>query len=249
MNQSMQNDAGQAAGDDPFIVLQGAVKVSGVRLAKILQEAGIETCELTDECDIGQVLQSLSTPPDLLILSLADLQEESLASLHASQTATRGRTIPILGIATPNELGSDLRALRAHGVVGVLDSRTTPNNALDRVVRHIGPDRRGSERVPCIFPVIVSLDEGRGRREFALDLSNTGLRLTSATQLELNSDIQLRFRLPLVRSRPIETSARVVRVGEKRNTWGRFEIGVFLTDLEPSEHAAIESEVERLLGN
>ena len=249
MREAMHPEAEASANEDTFIVLQGAVRIGGVRLAKLLQEAGLETCELEDDCDVGQVLQSLSTPPDLLILALADLCEDSLASLHASQTATRGRTIPILGVATPNELGSDLRALRAHGLVGVIDSRTTPNNAIDRIVRHIGPNRRGSERAPCIFPVIVSIDETRGRREFALDLSTTGIRLTSATLLELNSDVQLRFRLPLVRTRPIETTARVVRLCEKRNTWGRFEVGVFLNGLEPSEHAAIESEVERLLGS
>jgi c-di-GMP-binding flagellar brake protein YcgR len=101
--------------------------------------------------------------------------------------------------------------------------------------------------VSCTFPVGVTVGRIRRRREFSLNLSATGMRITSGLPIELNARIALRFRLPMVARRAIEAEARVVHRTTHRNTWGRWEIGVFFFAIEEPDREIVGQEVIRLL--
>lgn len=247
MNEETVSSAPQL-GRAPTILLVGSISVGGVHLAKVLRDAELATVELEEEEDIGEFIESLPAPPDLLILPLRGLDEEGLKSLREARRTERSRSIAVLGVVSMGDVGLDLRLLRAHGVVGVLDVRQGPGIALDRIVRLLGPlCNRGSERARCLFPVGVRAAEGHYRREFALNISATGMRMTSREALDVNTDVALRFRLPMISAQRIEANARVVHRSSYRNSWGRYEVGIFFYPLEPMDRETVEREVERLL--
>jgi len=247
----MSEEASSSAADlgrAPVLLLVGRISVGGVPLAKVLRDANLAPVELEEEEDVGAFIESLPAPPDLLILPLRSLDDEGLKTLRESRRTERGRSISVLGVVSMGEVGLDLRLLRAHGVVGVLDLRQGPGIALDRIVRLLGPlCNRGSERARCLFPVGVRADDGTHRREFALNVSATGMLMTSRGALEVNTDVALRFRLPMISPQRIEANARVVHCSSYRNSWGRWELGLFFYPLEPADRETIEREVERLL--
>lgn len=232
----------------PVIVVIGPIAVGGVRLVKLLRDASLSPIEVDEDEDLAAFVGSLPRSPDLLILPLRGFDDEELKALREARRTQRGREIPILGVVAIGELALDLRILRAHGVVGLLDERQGPGAALDRVLRLVGPlCNRGSERAQCLFPVGVRVGEGPRHGEFALNVSATGIRITSREPLEVNTDVRLRFRLPVISDRRIEARARVVHRSEHRNSWGRYEAGLFFYPLDAEDRAVVEREVDRLL--
>lgn len=238
---------GNGADSNPTLLLVGPVVVGGARLSKVLSDAGLSSIEIEEDGGVSAFLSCLPVPPDLLILPLAPVDDGGIKILREIRQTERGRRVPVLGVVAMGA-GLDLRTLRAHGVVGVIDERQAPGVALDRIVRMLGPlCHRGSERASCLFPVGVRLDDGPRRREFAVNLSATGMRMTSRLPLEPNTDVSLRFRLPMTSDRTIEAKARVVHRLNRRNSWGRYEVGLFFYPLGEDYREILTQEVDRLL--
>ena len=63
-----------------------------------------------------------------------------------------------------------------------------------------------------------------------------------------NSELELRFRLPMVADDTVVATARVVHQSKHRNSWARFEVGVFFYPMPDRHTEIVESEIERLLG-
>jgi hypothetical protein len=121
---------------------------------------------------------------------------------------------------------------------------------VQRIDQILGPieNRRFCDRVRCFLPVQVE-EEGHSREEYALDLSASGTRLTTIDSLDPNTDLQFRFRLPMVSRDLVEASGRVVHQRSKRNSAGRYEVGIFFYPLEPGAQSVIECELARLLSD
>lgn len=239
---------GEKLDSNPTLLIVEPVVVGGARLSKVLRDAGLAPIELEQREGVGEFLSCLPVPPDLLILPLGKADADGVKLLREVRQTERGRRLPVLGVVSIGEVGLDLRVLRAHGVVGVIDDRQTAGVALDRILRLLGPlCQRGSERASCLFPVGVRLDKGPRRREFAVNLSTTGMRMTTRVPLEPNTDIGLRFRLPVTSNRTIEAQARVVHRLSRLNSWGRYEVGLFFYPLDDACLEALAREVDRLL--
>ena len=205
----------------------------GRAFAEILRDAG--------HCVVQGPLEgdgtSTSGCPQVLVMRIEAEDPACLDLIRSLRSSPRARAVPILGVTTFDKMSLDLQELRSHGVVGLVDARSPADHALQRIAQIVRP--RGLRRD-------VERDGGRVR-EYALDLSVTGLRLTSEQALEENTDLQLRFSLPMVSDETIETAARLVRRDARRSSSGRYEVGVFFYPLEPRYVDVLRQEVERLL--
>ncbi len=139
-------------------------------------------------------------------------------------------------------------ALRSLGIVG-LTSGAADHEAVTRCVdQAVGSSwsDRGCERADCFIPVEVK--RGRFRfQEYVLNLSASGIRLTSVDRPKLDTDLQVSFRLPMSSGDPIRARGRVVHQMSKRNSAGRYEVGVFFDPIDPQYRKMISREVDRLL--
>lgn len=223
---------------------------SDSHLSEILSAAGFHVSCRTR----GQVARdwaaSWAEVPDLIIVSLVAEETRSMETLRELRASRRARLVPILAVTPFQKIGFDLQTLRAHGVVGLVDTRARAGDVLHRVEHTVRPAgrRRVFERVNCFFPVEVAR-EGLVRGEFALDLSAGGMRLTSAERLGENTDMLLRFALPMVAEDVIEARARLVHVSRKKNSCARHEIGVFFYPMRSRFQEIISLEVARLLSD
>ncbi len=105
---------------------------------------------------------------------------------------------------------------------------------------------RGCERADCFIPVEVKRGQFRFQ-EYVLNLSAGGIRLTSVDRPKLDTDLQVSFRLPMSSGDPIRARGRVVHQMSKRNSAGRYEVGVFFDPIDPQYRRMISREVDRLL--
>lgn len=223
---------------------------SGSQLSEILSAAGFQVFARASREALLEWAAGWAEAPDLVIMSLAPEEGRGLETLRELRASRRARLVPILAVTPFREIGFDLQILRAHGVVGLVDARARAGDVLHRVERMVRPSgrRRFFERVSCFFPVEVAR-EGLIHSEFALDLSGGGMRLTSAEPLVENTDMTLRFALPMVAEEVIETGARPVHVAKKKNSCVRHEIGVFFYPMKPRFLEIVTQEVARLLSN
>lgn len=235
--------------DGPLLFATTDVLVGEQTLSEITQSR-YRLVLAADHTPVGDQVVDLPTAPDLLIVPISNDQEALRTLLCSLRTSVRGRQIPILGVADFAELEVDLAVLRAHGVVGLVDCRTTRETFVERLERLVESSRRSgrvADRVDCFLPVRLECD-GMNSEEYALNVSISGMRLTSSALLELNSDLSLVFRMPLIESREIRVAARLVRNLPQRNSAGRYEIGVFYYPFADADVDLIECEVTRLLG-
>ena len=231
-----------------LVLLADDLTFAGARLSELLEEAGYETVTPTGDVSLASFVSSLEEIPDLMIVQLYGWDPSGLQRVREARAAPRARLVPILAVTTFEQLDFDLQTFRSHGVVGLIDARADPAVVRQRVEQIAGPTgcRRRCERAPCLFPVELKR-EGIATQEWALNLSASGMRLTYADELEPNTDVRLRFRLLMVAEQVIEADARLVHHSRLRNSWGRFEIGVFLYPLPFQQRRIIEREVARLL--
>jgi hypothetical protein len=235
--------------DQPLLFATTDVSVGEQKLTEITQSR-YRLVLAAESTPIGDQVLGLQTAPDLFIVSIPNDERALRTTLCALRSTVRGRKIPILGIADFAELDIDLAVLRAYGVVGLVDCRTKPESLierLERLVRGKPQSGRVADRVDCFLPVLLECN-GRESEEHALNLSISGMRLTSTESLDLNSDLQLSFQLPLIAKREVRAAARVVRKLPLLNTAGRHEIGLFYYPLADVDSDLIELEVTRLLG-
>lgn len=171
-----------------------------------------------------------------------------MKEIRELRSSSRNRQIPILGVTSFAKNGLDIPTLRAHGVVGVIDRTSEPEAVIRRIDSMVGPlaCSRLTERVPCFLPVEI-MGDSCPKREYALNLSASGIRLTIENPVELNTNLALRFRLPMVSENLINASGRVVHRLPKQNSAGCYEVGVFFYPMPPFSRDVITKEVERLL--
>lgn len=235
--------------EKPLVWLLGDCHLAQGSLSRILEDGDCCVATVSSE-ELPRVTSESSTArlPDLIVLPFAAAEEEVLAEVRRIRATARARSIPILGIAGLRRLDLDIPSLRAHGIVGLIDERSGSEHALERINQIVRPfrSRRACERVPCFLPLEVERD-GRWCREYALNLSLTGMRMTSSVPVEPNTDVAFRTALPLVGEGPVEGRARVVYRAPKRNSAGLFEAGAFFYPMEPEARRLVESELVRLL--
>lgn len=219
---------------------------AGHPLSRILDEPGFDL--VTPSCHRAPWAEAGTA--DLVILSFDYSDASALDRLREIRRSCRARQVPILGVTSFGPLALDIQVLRSHGVVGLIDRNALPETVVDRVYQILGPtgSRRVSERVVCFFPVDVERG-GILSQEYALSLSASGMRLSSVEPLEPNTDLQLRFRLPMIDAQLIDAEGRVVHRLSKLNSAGRHEVGVFFYPLDPSHRMIIKREVDRLLSD
>ncbi|MGI9432351.1 MAG: PilZ domain-containing protein [Myxococcota bacterium] len=235
--------------DSPLLFATTDVLVGVETLSEIAQSR-YRLVIAADHSPVGDQVEGLPAAPDLLIVPISNDEEALHALLCSLRASVRGRQIPILGVADFAELEVDLAMLRAHGVVGLVDCRTTRETFVERLERLMDRSARSgrvADRVDCFLPVRLECN-GTSSEEYALNVSISGMRLTSSSLLELNSDLSLVFRMPLVESREIRVAARLVRRLPQRNSAGLHEIGVFYYPLADADVDLIEREVTRLMG-
>lgn len=219
----------------------------GRSLSEILLGAG-HRVQMAAICEGAP--DELAEPPQLLVIPIEAEDAECLVLIRSIRSSPRARAIPILGITSFEGMSLDLQTLRSHGVVGLVDSGSSADQVLERIrrlVRHPGA-RRACERVGCFFPVMLE-HEGRQAQEYALDLSTSGLRLTSQWALEENTDLELHFSLPMIAEDEIHTTCRLARKSVRLNSCGRYEVGVFFYPLVPRFREILGQEVARLLSS
>lgn len=230
------------------ILLEEDFEFSGIPLSRILDESKCELIKYDQHRPLDRVIDELEFPPDLLIASMDCTKPTMLEEIRKVRALMRGRRVPILGVTTFTEHVMDIAVLRANGVVGLIDRQAEHwmiTRRIDMILE--GPEQNQLwERVPCFLPVEIA-ETASPNREYALDLSASGIRLTTSESLELNTNLQFCFRLPMVSNDRIKVDGRIVRKLPKRNSAARFEVGVFFYPMAPHSRNMIAREVERLL--
>ena len=222
---------------------------NGTPLSRILDRRKFDLIKHASDETILTEDSSLIPPPDFLILPIDFSNPMMLAELREIRRSERIFQIPILGVVTgKGNIDLNIRDLRLHGVVGLI-SETAGRKAVARFVdRAVGSTQseRFSERVDCIIP--VSVMSGRTRMsEYALNLSTSGIRITSAKSPKLNSDLDFSFRLPMISGESVSACGRVVYQMPIRNSGGRYEVGVRFHSIDSRSQKAIKCEVSRIL--
>lgn len=233
----------EIARDRPRIVLLDDPIISGGRISEVISSERYEVFCPAREDQLGCV--GRMGDADLVIVALEADAPAPLERIRMVRKAVGSRYPPMLAVADVHALCIDIPVLRTWGIVGLVPLQASPEILRDRIDRLLLADeRRSCERSPCFFPVEV---ESLGR-EFALNLSASGMKLTAKTDVELNSELLLRFRLPVIAPDLIESGARVVRQSRTLNSAGRRELGVFFYPLSEGARQLIAREVGRLLG-
>lgn len=234
--------------DRARILFREDIEFSGVRLPKILQGGSWELIECDFQEPLREAISNLDYRPDLLILSMGCANLTMLEEIREVRGLARNRQIPILGVTTFAKEGLDIPLLRAHGVVGLIDKKSDHEAVIRRINSIVEPLResRFCERVSCFLPVEIAGDT-YSMNEYALDLSTRGIRLTTSKPIELNADLKLRFRFPMVSDNLIEIDGRVVHKLPRKNSAGCYEVGVFFYPMSLSSKKLIANEMKRLL--
>ena len=222
---------------------------NGTLLSRILDRRKFDLIKHASDETILTEVSSLIPPPELLILPIDFSSPMMFAELRELRHSERVRQIPILGIVTEKcHIDLNIRDLRLHGVVGLI-SEAAGREAVARFVDWVvgsTQSKRFSERVDCIIP--VSVTSGRTRTsEYALNLSTSGIRITSAKRPKLNSDLDLSFRLPMISGESVSARGHVVYQRPIRNSAGRYEVGVHFRAIDFRSQNTINCEVSRIL--
>jgi len=242
--------AGSRKSDEVRILFREGIEFTGIPLPEILQGRSYELITCDRQGSLGKIISNLDHRPDLLIASLGSTDPSMLEEIRELRAPARNRQIPILGVTIFANSGMDIPMLRAHGIVGLIDENSEPQAVLRRIDFMVGSLERcrRQERTPCFFPVEI-LTDGYFENEYALNLSAGGIRMTVDKPVDPNTDLKLRFRLPMISDNLIAVTGRVVHRLPKQNSAGRYEIGAFFYPMSPLSHDLIANEVERLLAD
>jgi hypothetical protein len=192
------------------VILPDADLLPSQNLRVRLEQAGLLVVWPIEDETLGELIARASAAPDLIVAAVDCSAPDSIERLRRIRVTPRVRHAPILAVARSRHLGLDIGLLRSYGVVGLMDALATPEALATRILEIVRPAefRRRAERVRCLFPVKVTRDGAPPSEEFALDVSATGMRLTSQVQLDPNTDLRLHFCLPLTEARQLEVRAR-----------------------------------------
>ena len=230
------------------ILTQEDFVFNGIPLSQILDRRMFDLIKLAPHETILAKLTSLFPPPDFLVL-LGDFSDPiMLANLREIHRSPRICQIPIIGVVA-GECGIDLdiRDLRSHGFVGLISEKADRELVTQFANLAIGSlrSKQPIERARCVIPVEVT--NGRHRTsEYALNLSASGMRLTSVNRQQLNSDLHVSFRLPMISGESVRAYGRVVYQVPSRNSGGRYEVGVRFHMIDLQSQKIISREISRL---
>jgi PilZ domain len=188
------------------------------------------------------------TKPDALALG-ADLSDDhGLARIRDIRRTAELCEIPILAITDFRRVRVPTDRIRSHGIVSLLDLHSGTDRIVSNIERiaNCAHEDRFAERTPCFIPVGVQ-SQGTPLREFAVNLSKTGMRLTSTLPLQRNQRISLSFDLPMVARKRVSVRGRVVYQTQQKNSHARYEVGVAFNDCNARSRRLLEREITRLL--
>ena len=231
------------------ILIQKDFVFNGTPLSEILDRRMFDLIKPAPHETILTKLTSLFPPPDLLVL-LSDFSDPiMLANLRETRRSPRSCQIPIIGVvAGEGGIDLDVRSLRSHGFVRLISKEADRKFVTRFINQAIGSpqSKQPVERASCIIPVEVR--SGRHRTsEYALNISASGMRLTSENRQQLNSDLHVSFRLPMISGESVRACGRVVYQMPIRNSGGRYEVGVRFHSIAPQSRKIINREISRLV--
>lgn len=230
------------------IMIKDNLVFSGVPLSRILDKRKYDLIMHSQHETLRHEIASLTALPDLLILPIDSADSPMLDELREIRGSEQAGRIPTLCVITMDKIDLNPQALRSLGIVSVVDATAdheTVTRCVDQAVESTGCTR-ACERADCFFPIEVK--RGRNRsKEFVLNMSASGIRMTSVERPKLNTDLNISFRLPMASEDSIKVRGRVVHQMSKRNSNGRYEVGVFFHPIEPQYRNTINREVNRLL--
>ena len=230
------------------IAIKEDIVFSGVPLSRILDKRKYDLIIHTQQETFRHEIASLTPLPDLLILPIDSADSPMLDELREIRGSEKIGRIPTLCVATMDKINLNPQALRSLGIVSLIAEMADHETVIRCVDQAVGStgSNRACERADCFFPVEVKRGQYRWN-EFVLNISASGIRMTSVERPKLNKDLQVSFRLPMASGDFIRARGRVVHQMSKRNSDGRYEVGVFLHPIDSECRKMINREVNRLL--
>ena len=174
---------------------------------------------------------------DLLVLDLRLPQGRGL-DLVRTLRKLDARRPPVVVFSGTIASADEVRDLSALGVVGYVNEYTAVPHIVPSLAPHLFPDhynRRSSPRVVLGIPIAYRFGNTIAT-SLTLNISHGGVAVRTASPLDVNTALRIRFRLP--GGREIEAEARVA--------WNdqRVGMGLQFTKLEPALQAAVDDFVE-----
>jgi hypothetical protein len=204
---------------------------------------------LTREVDTGAGQRQFrgAGAPDIFMVSIQPSDPLALDRIRELRASEQLLDTPILGIVESHGSTEDRRRLQAVGVIGLVDSSTSPAHVIFRLNRIIRPvhGQRLYERAPAFFPVELDAEQ-EVFREYALSLSVGGMGATSVRSFDPNTEVRVRFGLD-DGGGPVELSGRIVYCRSGPDCYPLNEIGILFVDLDLAIRSRLEAEVRGLL--
>jgi CheY-like chemotaxis protein/Tfp pilus assembly protein PilZ len=231
----------------PLALLAEDVPIAGIPLSNTLEKARCKVVVCKQGVSVVATGNLCTRKPDLIIVPVQPSDSSELDRIRQIRESSRLRDTPILAVVESHGSPQNRRSLQALGVVGFVDRRTAPAHVMFRVNRivHGTRGRRLHARAPAFFPLTLEV-AGRAATEYALSLSIGGMAVTSERPLDLNSHVQLRFRLE-DGGNPLNVPGRVVYCRSGPDCAPLNEIGIVFVAPDPGSRSRIEREVSRLL--
>jgi DNA-binding response OmpR family regulator len=230
----------------PRIFVAKDVRIASLRLSQVLRGAGYDVVLKPDDLELRAAVEKEDLPPDLLLLQVEPEDPSSLDAIRELRTAESTSGTPILGVTAQGRSALDFDSLRRAGVAGVVDGGCIPEEVVSRVNRMLRAphERRRHLRATTRTPVEVTA-KGETTHEIAVSLSIGGMGISSARDIEVSTDLRVRFAVPEAIHEPIEVEGRATYV--RNGGAGTRNFGVFF--YSPCDRAVglIHREVERLL--
>lgn len=231
------------------ILIQKDFVFHGTPLSKILDRKMFDLIIPAPHQTTLTELAPLPSPLDLLVLFIDFSDPTVITEIREIRRSQRIRQVPIIGVvAAGGNIDLDIRDIRSHGIVSLISEDADREVVGQSIRQAVGSARskRLAERIDCLVPVEVASDR-RQTMEHVTNLSVSGMRMTSENRHQIDLDVHLSFRLPLISEEPIRATGRVVYRTSRRNSGGCYEVGVRFHYLDPRSRRTISSEISRLV--
>lgn len=166
------------------------------RFKAAIEGAGHRAFTVATAAGLLSRIQKTADQIDLVVL---DLQLPNASGLHVVREIRRmNETVPILIFSGTVSNAQEVRELAELGVSGYVNEYSGVHNILPSLAPHLFPDSHNRRRSPrMILGVPVTCRVGNTiTAALTLNLSRGGLAIRSASPLEKDSNVHLRFRLP-----------------------------------------------------
>lgn len=167
------------------------------RFNEILTSAGHKTQTFNNGKEVIEALKTKSENIDLLILELRLPEVDGYEVLSWIRDNNLSGRFPVLAVTGVNEPTQILKRLKAFGKVSLIIKTLSPEQIVHTVHRFIFPDKfiRGEPRIPISITVKFTI-AGSSYNGDLLNLSASGLFLHTVQELQEDTIVNLKFRLP-----------------------------------------------------